>query len=71
MEEEEYQKKIYKSDDTKSVQDYLKTDTTSSGLFFFPVKIPDELFLQVLRVDGPKVWIVLCIISSSLGLHSE
>ncbi len=54
MEEEEYRKKHTNLMILKSVQDYLKTDTTSSGSVF-PVKIPDELFLQVLRLDGPEV----------------
>jgi hypothetical protein len=53
MEEEEYRKKYTNLMILKSVQDYLKTDTGSSGSVF-PVKIPDELFLQILRLDGPE-----------------
>lgn len=53
MEEEEYKKKHTNLMILKSVQDYLKTDTSSSESVF-PVKIPDELFLQVLRLDGPE-----------------
>ena len=37
----------------KSVQDYLKSDTASSESVY-PVKVPDELFMQILRLDGPE-----------------
>ena len=37
----------------KSVQDYLKTDSNSSDSVY-PVKVPDDLFIQVLRLDGPE-----------------
>jgi hypothetical protein len=53
MDEEEYRKKYTNLKILKSVQDYLKSDTGSSGSVF-PVKIPDELFLQILRLDGPE-----------------
>ena len=53
MEDEEYRKKHTNLMILKSVQDYLKTDTGSS-VSVFPVKIPDELFMQILRLDGPE-----------------
>ena len=53
MEEEEYKKKYTNLMILKSVQDYLKTDSVSSESVY-PVKVPDELFMQVLRLDGPE-----------------
>ena len=53
MDEEEYKKKYTNLMILKSVQDYLKSDSDSSDSVY-PVKVPDELFMQVLRLDGPK-----------------
>lgn len=53
MDEEEYKKKYTNLMILKSVQDYLKTDSDSSDSVY-PVRIPDELFMQVLRLDGPE-----------------
>lgn len=53
MDEEEYKKKYTNLIILKSVQDYLKTDSNSSDSVY-PVKVPDELFMQVLQLDGPE-----------------
>lgn len=53
MDEEEYNKKYTNLMILKSVQDYLKTDSGSSDSVY-PVKVPDELFMQVLKLDGPE-----------------
>ena len=53
MDEEEYKKKYTNLMILKSAQDYLKTDSESSGSVY-PIKVPDELFSQVLRLDGPE-----------------
>ncbi len=53
MDEQEYKKKYTNLMILKSVQDYLKTDSESSESVY-PVKVPDELFMQVLKIDGPE-----------------
>ena len=53
MDEAEYKKKYANLMILKSVQDYLKSDSASSESVY-PVKVPDELFIQVLRLDGPE-----------------
>ena len=53
MDEAEYKKKYANLMILKSVQDYLKSDTASSESVY-PVKVPDELFMQILRLDGPE-----------------
>ncbi|NLA73979.1 MAG: hypothetical protein GX846_00605 [Deltaproteobacteria bacterium] len=72
MKEEEYKKKHAHLMILKSVQDYLKSDTASSGSVF-PVKIPDELFLQILRLDGPEAldYLVHHIFKIGLTLWNE
>lgn len=53
MDEQEYKKKYTNLMILKSVQDYLKSDSESSDSVY-PVKIPDELFTRVLRLEGPE-----------------
>jgi hypothetical protein len=53
VDDQEYKKKYTNLMILKSVQDYLKTDCESSGSVY-PIKVPDELFAQVLRLDGPE-----------------
>jgi hypothetical protein len=53
VDEEEYKKKYKNLMILKNVQDYLKTDGESSDSVY-PVKVPDELFMQVLKLDGPE-----------------
>ena len=53
MNEKEYNKKISHLRILKSVQDYLRTNSESSTSVY-PIKVPDDLLLQVLRQDGPE-----------------
>ena len=53
MDEAEYEKKYANLMILKSVQDYLKSDSESSDAVY-PIKVPDELFMQVLKLDGPE-----------------
>ena len=52
MDEEEYQNKYLNLRILKSVQEYLKTDTNSSTAVD-PMRIPDDLLYQVLKLQGP------------------
>lgn len=53
MDETEYNKKYTNLLILKSVQDYLKSDTESSSSVY-PIKVPDDLLFQVLKLDGPE-----------------
>ncbi len=53
MDEDEYKKKYTNLMILKSVQDYLKSNSDTSDSVY-PIKVPDELFMQVLRLDGPE-----------------
>ena len=53
MDEEEYKKKYTNLMILKSVQDYLNTDSDTSDSVY-PVRVPKELFMQVLRLEGPE-----------------
>ncbi|MFH1122062.1 MAG: hypothetical protein V1758_00210 [Pseudomonadota bacterium] len=52
MDEEEYQNKYLNLRILKSVQEYLKADTNSSTAVY-PMRIPDDLLYQVLKLQGP------------------
>jgi len=52
MDEEEYQNKYMNLRILKSVQEYLKTDTNPSTAVY-PMRIPDDLLYQVLKLQGP------------------
>jgi hypothetical protein len=52
MDEEEYQNKYLNLRILKSVQEYLKSDTNSSTAVY-PMRIPDDLLYQVLKLQGP------------------
>lgn len=54
MDEEEYEKKYQNLRILKSIQDYLKSEGDSSTSVY-PIKVPDDLLLQVLKSHGPKV----------------
>jgi len=54
MEEEEFQKKYVNLRILKSIQEYLKKSDSDSSTSIYPIKIPDDLFLQVLKFQGPK-----------------
>ncbi len=53
MDEREYNKKYTHLRILKSVQDYLKSDSGSSTSVY-PIKVPDDLLIQVLKLDGPE-----------------
>ena len=53
MDEEEYNKKYVHLRILKSVQEYLKSDSDSSKSVY-PIQVPDDLLLQVLKLHGPK-----------------
>src|SRR5210317_1670583 len=53
MNEKEYNKKFTHLRILKSVQDYLRTNSESSTSVY-PIKVPDDLLIQVLRQDGPE-----------------
>ena len=53
MNEKEYNKKFTNLRILKSVQDYLRTNSDSS-MSVYPIKVPDDLLLQVLKKDGPE-----------------
>lgn len=53
MDEKEYNKKYTNLMILKSVQDYLKSDSGSSSSVY-PIKVPDELLIRILKVDGPE-----------------
>ena len=53
MDEEEYKKKYVNLRILKSIQEYLKSEGDSSTSIY-PIKVPDDLLLQVLRLQGAK-----------------
>jgi len=53
MDEEEYKKKYENLRILKSVQEYLKSESDSSASVY-PIKVPDDLLLQILKAQGPK-----------------
>ena len=53
MDEEEYKRKYSNLRILKSVQEYLKSENNSSKSIY-PIKVPEELLLEVLRSHGPK-----------------
>jgi len=52
MDEEEYQHKYLNLRILKSIQEYLTADTNSSTAVY-PMRIPDDLLYQVLKLQGP------------------
>ncbi len=53
MNEEEYQKKYADLRILKSIQEYLKLEENTPTAIY-PIKVPDELVRQVLRLHGPE-----------------
>lgn len=53
MEEEEYKQKYANLRILKSIQEYLKVDADSSTAVY-PIRIPDDLLYQMLRLHGPE-----------------
>ncbi|MDB9823481.1 hypothetical protein OAC89_07270 [Deltaproteobacteria bacterium] len=52
MDETDYEKKYQNLRILKSIQDYLKSESDSTSVY--PIKVPDDLLLQVLKHQGPK-----------------
>ena len=53
MDEEEYNKKYANLRILKSIQAYLK-DQKNSTTAVYPIKVPDDLLYQVLKLQGPE-----------------
>lgn len=53
MDEEEYQKKYADLRILKSIQEYLKSNGDSPTAVY-PIKVPDDLVYQVLKLQGPE-----------------
>lgn len=53
MDEEEYKKKYINLRILKSVQEYLKSETDASTAVF-PIRVPDELLYQVMKLQGTE-----------------
>jgi hypothetical protein len=53
MDEMEYNKKYANLRILKSVQEYLKSDAEASTSIY-PIKVPDELLLQSLKLQGAQ-----------------
>ncbi len=52
MDQEEYNKKFVNLRILKSVQEYLKTEGEGAEAVY-PIKVPDDLFYQSLKLHGP------------------
>lgn len=53
MDEEEYRIKYTNLRILKSIQDYLKSDN-DSATSVYPIKVPDDLLIQVLKLQGAE-----------------
>jgi hypothetical protein len=53
MDEEEYGKKYVNLRILKSIQDYLKAEGEASTAVY-PIRVPEDLLYQVLKLQGPK-----------------
>jgi len=54
MDEAEYKGKYINLRILKSIQEYLKKNGTTSSTAVYPIKVPDELLYQVLKLEGPE-----------------
>jgi len=54
MDETEYKGKYINLRILKSIQEYLKKNGTTSSTAVYPIKVPDELLYQVLKLEGPE-----------------
>ena len=52
MDQEEYNRKYVNLRVLKSIQEYLKTEGDSSTAVY-PIKVPQDLLYQVLKIQGP------------------
>jgi len=53
VDEEKYNKKYLTLRILKSIQEHLKTESTSA-IAVYPIKVPDDLLYQVLKLQGPE-----------------
>jgi hypothetical protein len=53
MEDEEYKKKYVNLRVLKSIQEYLQPHSASATAVY-PIKVPDDLLYQVLKLQGPE-----------------
>jgi hypothetical protein len=53
MDETEYNKKFSNLRILKSIQEYLKCESDAS-ISVYPIKVPDELLLQSLKIQGAE-----------------
>lgn len=54
MDEEEYKGKYINLRILKSIQEYLKKNGTCSATAVYPIRVPDELLYQVLKLEGAE-----------------
>jgi hypothetical protein len=52
MDEEEFQQKYINLRILKSVQEYLKSDKSTSTAVY-PISVPDDLLYQITKLQGP------------------
>ncbi|MBL6966820.1 MAG: hypothetical protein ISR62_00145 [Desulfobacteraceae bacterium] len=52
MDQEEYNRKRINLKVLKSIQEYMKTEDAASSALS-PIKVPEDLLYQVLRIQGP------------------
>jgi hypothetical protein len=52
MDQEEYDRKYVNLKVLKSIQEYTKTEGASSAAVY-PIRVPEELLYQVLKLQGP------------------
>jgi len=53
MNEEEYNRKHANLRVLKSIQEYMGSENTSSTAVY-PIRVPDELLFQILKLKGPE-----------------
>ncbi len=53
MDEQEFRKKYVNLRILKSIQEYLKPDKETSTAVY-PIRVPDELLYQVVKLQGPE-----------------
>lgn len=68
MDEEEYNKKYVNLRILKSIQEYLKPESDVPKAVY-PIKIPDDLLYQVVKLQGPEGLDKLIHHIFSLGLN--
>ncbi|RJR47648.1 MAG: hypothetical protein C4576_09310 [Desulfobacteraceae bacterium] len=54
MDEEEYRVKYSNLRILKSIQEYLKEDGGEAQTALFPIRVPDDLLCQVVRLQGTE-----------------